>query len=329
MTICRYFAAPAAAVVPTLAMAATPLELIIFPGGTNWPLWVGTDKGLFAAHGLDVHLTATPNSVFLMQNLVAGKFDIASAAFDNFVAYDEGQGEAPLDRPADVVAVMGGATGGVRLLVQPDIRTIGELKGKSLAVDAATTGYAFVLRKFLQRGGLAENDYTFEKLGSTSQRAEALMQGKTAGTIVTSPIDIIPVAKGFRRLADVTQDIGPYQATLYGVRREWARAHEAELVEFIRALLESIAWLADASHRDEAVAVYRTHLPQASEEAARKAYDALLGGGPDGIRKDGRIDIDGAKTVLRIRSEFGRPQKDLADPSKYIDESYYLKALGR
>ena len=33
-----------------------------------------------------------------------------------------------------------------------------------------------------------------------------------------------------------------------------------------------------------------------------------------------------ARTVLKLRSEFGRPQKMLTDPVKYIDESYYLKA---
>ena len=325
MTICRYFVAVAATVFPVLAMAATPLEMIIFPGGANWPLWVGNEKGFYAAQGLEVRITPTPNSVFQMQNLVAGKFDIASSAIDNVVAYDEEQGEAPLDRPANLVAILGGITGGVRLLVQPDIHSVADLKGKSLAVDAATTGYAFVLRKFLQRGGLSDNDYTFEKMGGTAQRAEALMQGKTAGTIVVSPIDLVPIAKGYRVLGDVAE-IGPYQSTLYIVRREWAREHEAELVGFIRGTLASIAWLADPVHRDEAVAIYREAIPQASEDGARKAWDALLGREKEGIRKDGRIDVEGTATVLKLRSEFGRPQKNLTDPLKYIDESYYLKA---
>ncbi len=327
MTIRRYFSALAATIVPALAMAATPLEVIIFPGGSNWPLWVGNEKGFYAAQGLEVKITATPNSVFQMQNLVAGKFDIASSAIDNVVAYDEGQGEAPLDRPANLLAIMGGMTGGVRFMVQPEIRSVAELKGKSLAVDAATTGFAFVLRKFLQRGGLSESDYTFEKMGGTAQRTEALMQGKTTGTIVVSPIDLVPIAKGYRVLGDVAE-IGPYQSTLYVVRREWAREHEAQVVGFIRGTLASIAWLADAAHRDEAVTIYRKYIPQASEDGARKAWDALLGRANEGIRKDGRVDVEGVRTVLKLRSEFGEPRKELTDPSKYIDESYYVKALG-
>ena len=31
-----------------------PLELIVFPGGFNWPVWVAQDKGLFAANGVTV-----------------------------------------------------------------------------------------------------------------------------------------------------------------------------------------------------------------------------------------------------------------------------------
>jgi ABC-type nitrate/sulfonate/bicarbonate transport system substrate-binding protein len=328
MTLRRYLASIAAVVLPLTAMAAQPLDVIIFAGGWNWPLWVGNEKGFFAANGLELKITPTPSSGFQMQNLVAGKFDIASSAIDNLVAYNEGQGEAPLDRPADLVAVMGGQIGGIRLLVQPDIQSIADLKGKSLAVDAATTGYAFVLRKFLQMGGLAESDYQFERMGGTAQRVEALMQNRTIGTIVVSPADLAPIAKGYRVLADAAT-IGPYQSTLYVVRREWARAHEAELVGFIRGVLDSLAWLRDPVHRDEAAAIYRKYIPQATDESARNAWDALLGRDKEGIRKDGRIDLEGVATVLKLRSEFGRPQKNLADPSKYIDESYYLKATGR
>ena len=48
-----------------------------------------------------------------------------------------------------------------------------------------------------------------------------------------------------------------------------------------------------------------------AEERARKAWEALLGRDNEGIRKDGRIDIEGTRTVLKLRSEFGRPQKSL------------------
>lgn len=312
---------------PLAALAAKPLEVIVFFGGANWPIWVGMDKGHFAAQGVEINVTNTPGSVYLVKNLVEGKFDIGFTTFDNVVGYDEGQGEAKLDRPADLVAILGGLTGGVRLMVHPDIKSFADLKGKALAVDAPSTGYSLVLRKFMEQGGLAESDYRFENMGGTGERAQALMDNKTVGTIVTSPIDLLPRAKGYRILADSNKAIGPYQATLFIARREWAQAHEAELVKFVRGYLDALDWLADPAHRDEAVAIYRKHIPKASEQSAQKAWDALLANKDEGIRKDGSIDMAGVATVLKLRSEYGRPKKELTDPSRYIDETYYRKAM--
>jgi ABC-type nitrate/sulfonate/bicarbonate transport system substrate-binding protein len=308
------------------AWAAAPLEVIVFPGGFNWPLWVGQEKGFFAANSVEVKITPTPNSVYQMENLVAGKFDIAFSAIDNVVAYDEGQGEVALPVAPDLFAFVGGQYGGVRFVTKPEIRTFADLKGKSLAVDAATTGYAFVLRKILQKNGLAESDYTIERLGGTAARAEALMQGKTDGTILTSPLEIAPEAAGFRRLANAVDAIGPYQAVLGVARRSWAKEHEAQLVGFIRGYVAALGWLADPAHRDEAAAIYRKNLPRASEAGALKAWDVMLAG-PEGFQRKGEIDLAGVRTVLELRSEYGRPRKSLTDPSKYIDESYYRKAL--
>ena len=308
------------------AMAAQTLNVIVFPGGANWTLWVGQDKGFFAQQGLEVKLTPTPNSVYLMQNLDAGKFDIAFAAIDNVIGYDEGQGEAPLPKPPEFFAFVGQQHGGVRLYARPEIQRIQDLKGKSLAVDAATTGYAFVLRKLLQKGGLSESDYTFDKVGGTAKRAQALVEGKTDATIVTSPLDLLPASKGMRRLGNVVDDIGPYQGTCGVTTRSWARANEQALVGFVRAYVQSMQWLADPSHKAEAVALYRKNLPQASDASAMKAWDELLGSDREGLQRDGRLDRPGIETVLKIRSEYGEPRKALGDPGKYFDESYLDKS---
>ena len=41
-------------------------------------------------------MTTTPSSAFQAENLINGKFHIAGTAFDNVVAYREGQGAAKL-----------------------------------------------------------------------------------------------------------------------------------------------------------------------------------------------------------------------------------------
>src|SRR5256885_12776689 len=53
-----------------------------------------------------------------------------STAYDNVVAYQEGQGETELSTQPDLFAFMGGNSGSLRFVTQPDIKTYAALKGK-------------------------------------------------------------------------------------------------------------------------------------------------------------------------------------------------------
>jgi ABC-type nitrate/sulfonate/bicarbonate transport system substrate-binding protein len=164
----------------TAAAGATkplsPLTLNVFPGGFNWPCFAALDKGLFAANDLEVTLQATTNSVAQMTGLANGAFDIAMTAVDNIVAYVEGQGEAPIGPQPGFFAFMGSDNGFLSLVACPEIKCIEDLKGKTLSVDARTTGYAFVLLDMLRRGGLAESDYEIIKVGGTGSALGSVAQ---------------------------------------------------------------------------------------------------------------------------------------------------------
>lgn len=312
----------------SLVHAQTPLRVISFPGGANLPLWVAEDKGLFAREKLAVKVSPTPNSVELVQSLIKNEEDVATAAFDNVVAYQEGQGEVKLSTAPDLFAFMGFSRGTVRLVVSPDVKDYDDLRGKTLAVDAIATGYSLVLQKLLQLGGLEDGDYRLEPVGSTATRAQALMENKFSGTILTTPLEIAPESRGYRRLANAVDVLGPYQTIVGITRRSWARANRDALVSFIRASTEAIDWLFDPKNRTEAVAIYRTHLPNVPEDAARRHVDALLGE-REGFTRGGALDPQGMMTVLRIRSELGRPRKTLTDPARYLDERYQRAANGK
>jgi hypothetical protein len=46
-----------------------------------------------------------------------------------------------------------------------------------------------------------------------------------------------------------------------------------------------------------------------------------------GFSRRAAIDLDGVRTVLALRSQYGEPKKLLDDPMKYLDLSYYNRAL--
>ena len=307
--------------------APRTVELIVFPGGFNWPVWVAQEKGLFAKNGIEVRLTPTVSSVFQLTNLIGGKYDIAMTAIDNLIAYREGQGEEPV-LGRDLQAVMGGDTGFLRLVTVPEVNTYAQLRGKTLSVDARTTGYAFVLIEMLERAGLKEGDYKLERAGGVLQRFQALMEKKHAGTLLLSPFEVQAEAKGYHRLGNATDVLGRYQGLVAGVRKSWADAHRTEVIAYIRAFADAVEWLYDPANKEEALAVLLKNLPNLGPGGAQTAYGILLSP-KDGFQRKAKIDMEGVKTVLALRSKYGQPRKSLSDPSPYYDASFYEAAIGR
>jgi ABC-type nitrate/sulfonate/bicarbonate transport system substrate-binding protein len=316
----------AAMIPPATAQAPKRLEMIVFAGGFNWPIWAAQKQGYFAQNGVEVHLTPTPGSEFQLKSLIEGKFDLGMTAIDNVIAYQEGQGEAQVDVKPELFAFMGGDNGFLRLVTVPDVKTYADLKGKELTVDARTTGYAFVLEKMLQKGGLADSDYNLVKAGGVLARFEDLLQQKHAGTLLLSPFEVPAQAKGFTLLGSAIDVLGHYQGLVGTARRSWAHEHPAELVGFIRGYVAGLGWLYDRHNKDAAIALFRENLPNMSPELAAKSYDILLAS-KGGFAHKAEIDRKGVRTVLALRSEYGEPKKALTDPGKYIDLSYYKKAM--
>lgn len=304
-----------------------PLRLVAFPGPANWPVWAGTEHGFFAREGLTLTHTLTPNSREMARALANGEVDVALTSIDNVIAYNEGQGEAGLE-PTDFVAVMGVDSGFLNLMAQPRIAQIGDLKGAKLAVDALTTGYAFVLREVLARRGLGPGEVEFVRIGSGAKRLEALLDGTCAATLLNTPLDLLAEAAGCRRLARATDVIGPIQAVVGAVRRSWASDNGDAVTAFIRAFHGALGWLADPANRASATSLLEARIKALNGAQAQRAYDILLDPGA-GMHRDLAIDEAGVATVLALRSRYGEPRKELRDPALYIDGSFRRAALGR
>lgn len=308
----------------THAQTLQPISVIVFPGGFNWPIWVAQEKGYFSKNGVEVKLTPTPNSVFQLTNLIEGTFDIGVTAIDNVIAYMEGQGEVPVATQPDLFIFMGGDNGLLSLATVPEVKSYADLKGKTVSVDAVTTGYAFVLFDLLRRNGLKMGDYKIEKAGGVLARWEALKEKKHDGTMLLAPFDVLAKANGFNILQRAIDVYGNYQGLAGAARRSWARENRDKLVGYIRGYRAGLAWLFDPANKEEAIAILRKNLTQMSPEIAAQSYAVLVN--PQGFAADGALDIAGTRRVLELRSQYGEPKKTLADPMKYYDASYFEAA---
>jgi ABC-type nitrate/sulfonate/bicarbonate transport system substrate-binding protein len=308
-----------------VAQNLATVSVITFPGGFNWPIWAAQEKGYFARNGIEVKLTPTPGSAFQLTNLIEGKFDIGVTAIDNLIAYMEGQGEVPVTIQPDLVAFMGGDNGLLSLATIPEVKSFADLKGKTVSVDAMTTGYAFVLFDLLKRNGLNAGDYNVDRAGGVAARWDALREKKHAGTMLLAPFDIAAKSAGYNLLQKAIDVYGHYQGLCGVTRRGWARENERNLVAYVRGYLAGLAWLYEPANKDEAIAILRKNLPQLTPEVAEASYGRLIN--PDGLAPKAQIDMQGVKTVLDLRSQYGQPKKELGDPAKYYDPKYYDAAL--
>ena len=332
MRMIRCFAALAAMVFAACADAQAPplpapLRVIAFDGGWNLPVWAAQRQGFFEANGVTVLLSYTPTSVFLVTSLLDGKYDIALAGIDNLVAYQEGQGEARIADNPDLFAFLGNDNGFASVVAAPAIRSFGDLKGKTVSVDAMTTGYAFVVRELMARNGVADSEITYVRAGGTSNRYRDLVAGKHDATLLRTPFEILVRERGFNQLA-TAESLGAYQGTAGIARRSWAREHERELLGFMRGYRAGVDWLYDRANRDVVEAMLVANIKDMTPPLAKRSYDLLLAD-KGGVTRDVALDLDGIRTVLQLRSKYGVPAKTLTDPMRYVDLTYYEKAFGK
>ena len=282
---------------------------------------VADSHGLFAKYRLEVTTENLPNSDVLRVNLAAGKGDLAYLAVDNAVAMVEITG-------ADVVIVMGGEGSQNELIAQPEIKSIKDLHGKTLIVDAPNTAFALQMKKILLLSDLQlGRDYEMKPIGATPQRLIAMRQNKDyAGSMLGPPTSILAKRGGFVSLGTVQDLIGPYQAAGNFVLRQWAKDHRETLVRYLAACIEGQRWLMSPANKQAVIdlMIKESHL---APEVASETYDSYMTR-PGGYEKNASLDFEGFKNVLKLRAEVegqwgGHPPA----PEKYYDSSYYRSAL--
>jgi ABC-type nitrate/sulfonate/bicarbonate transport system substrate-binding protein len=290
------------------------LTVIVFPGVQNLPMFAAQAKGFYAKRGLDVDIKFTPNSDELRNGLAEGRYQIAHSAIDNAFALKD-------KANADIVVVLGGDNSFNHLVVQPDINSLADIKGKTVVVDAINTAYAFQLYEMLRQKGLNKGDYEVKSVGGTGFRLEAMTKDKAmVAAMLNPPFSVRAEKAGLKDMGTAAAALGAYQGTSAFVLRSWGAANADTLVKYLQAYVEGRRWSLDPKNRTEAVALLAERL-KLPPDIAGLAYDSTK----DDFSPDGAIDIEGVKNVLKLRAQYegGTPSA----PDKYLDLSYYKKAL--
>lgn len=309
-------------------MSNAEIRVIAFPGAPNLPTFAAIERGYFAEEGLSIALTTTPSSVFQIEKFHAGDFDIAFTASDNVVAYREGLGAVKLQGDVDFRIIMGATQVELSAIVAPQIKDAQDLRGKSLALDAVGTGFAFVLYDMLAQLGLPLDAYEKVPVGATPERWKSVKDGAHVGTITIEPFTSMAVAAGFRILRKSTDAFPTYQGGIVAARDSWAKKNAEHVKAFIRGYLKGLEWTLKPENRAEAATLLQAKMPEIKPQVVDTVLTGLISP-RSGLTPKAAVLRDGMKTVLDLRSRYGGGGKTLQDVDKYLDLSYYNDVVSK
>jgi len=235
---------------------------------TIWPLYIGIKQGFFDAVGVKVDPVFAQSSAAIAQQVAAGSTNltVGSGIVDPIRAIEKG---APIaiwrvDMQAPPYA----------LLSKPEIKSIKDLRGKTISIGGAKDITRIFVERMLQGNGVKPNEVDYVYAGATSARLSALQSGAVDAAILTSPHNFHAEAAGFNNLGWTIEYAKDLPFSGGAVNRTWAAAHKPALDRFIGAYNKSVNWFQDRKNRDEAVKIMM-EVGRQKQGDVEKSYDFL------------------------------------------------------
>ncbi len=236
-----------------------------------WPVFIGINKGFFAAEDLKVDIVYVQSSAQLVQQITAGSLDIcmSTGLVDPLRAIQMGASIA-------VVRVEVQAPP-YALLAKPNIKSLKELKGKVISLGGPKDITRIYVERMLEPNGVKPGEFDMVFAGATAARASALLAGAVDAAILLPPFNFHAVSAGFTDLGltiDYVKDL-PFSGTVVNIA--WANAHKSTLQKLLAAHTKSVAWFEDERNRAEAVKILAT-VSGLKQDDVEKAYDFMRKG---------------------------------------------------
>jgi NitT/TauT family transport system substrate-binding protein len=284
------------------------------PNALAWPFYIAMAKGFFAAEDITVDKIFAPSSAAVILQATSGALDmtVEGAFVDVIRAIEKGA-------PLAIVRVLV-QTPPYELLAKPSIKSIRELKGKTVSIGGPKDVTRIYLNRMLGRNGLKDSDVDLVYAGASSARLSALESGAVDAAILTAPFNFYGASAGLSiigRTAEYITDL-PQNGTV--VNRNWASGHMSTVTRFLAAFNKGVDWFRDDRNRDDAINILVTSGNLKLDEVA-KSYDFF--------RKGEFFEPAGTVSKAKIRA-VTRVLEDLGDIPGNIDiDSLFLPGVTR
>lgn len=212
-----------------------------------WPVFIGMNKGFFAAEDLKIDVVYVQSSANLVQQLAAGSLEMtmSTGLVDPIRAIDQGAAIAIVRFEAQAPPYA--------LVAKSSIKSLKDLKGKVISVGGAKDITRIYLERMLAPSGVKPGEFDMVFAGATSARASALLAGAVDAAILLPPFNFQAEAQGFNNLG-LTVEFAPelpFSGTV--VNKTWAAKNQAILKRVLLAHAKSVEWFYDDRNKVEAV----------------------------------------------------------------------------
>jgi NitT/TauT family transport system substrate-binding protein len=256
---------------PACAADAVILGSVGSASTNLWPVYIGINKGFFAAEDVEVDLVFAQSNAAVNQQLAAGSinFAINTGLVDPIRAIEKGAAAAIVR-----IEVQGPP---YILLGRSSIKSMRELRGKTVSLGGAKDITRIFVERMLAADGVKPGEFDMVFAGATSARFAALQSGAVDAAILAPPFSFRAEAAGFSNLGrtiDYVKDL-PFAGTV--VNRTWASANRRPVEKVLAVYDKSIAWFHDDRNRAEAVKMM-VAVSKMQPEDVEKSYDFLISG---------------------------------------------------
>ncbi len=235
---------------------------------TIWPLYIGIEKGFFEAVGIKVEPIFAQSSTAIAQQVAVGSVNVTvgSGLIDPIRAIEKGAPIAiwRIDMQAPPYA----------LLAKPAIKSIKDLKGKTIIIGGAKDITRIFVERMLAPHGVKPSEVDYVFAGATSARLSALQSGAVDAAILTSPHNFYAESAGFTNLGWTIEYAKELPFSGGAVNRAWAAANKPTLDKFLAAYTKCVLWFQDRANRAEAVKIM-AEISKLNREDVKKSYDFL------------------------------------------------------
>ncbi len=197
------------------------------------------------------------------------------------------------------------------LIVQPDIKTVQELRGKRLAVDSLGVYSHTIAEEILRRNGVNPRDVTFLAMGSTPLRLAALQSKSVHATMLGVPQNLLAEAAGFTRLVAAQDVIDLPQTGVAGLESR-IQASPEHAYRLVKAVLKGL--LHYRRDKEGSVKTLARFLNLKDARLADRIYDYSL----KVFTEDGTIPAAFQQQALEEAKRTTRAAKEVA-PAEIFD----------